>query len=204
MKIIKILLALTLLGACSPSGVKDAREPQRNYPVFLQNGLNFAAFKAEGEAKGNTYAALLTLKAEAQSVRVKITGDFAATLLEAVFDGSNFTYISSVLALEPQAQTVFEELIKTLVQKPQNFAGYSELRGGDYRINFKGEVYLRSYYFKKGLSFPYKLEQKKLILQKVFIFEDYQVYGQSALPTIINITDGHGLAKLKLTLLSVK
>ncbi len=204
MKIIKILLAVILLGACAPYAVKGVREPQRNYPVFLQNGLTFAAFKAEGEAKGNAYAALLTIKAEEQGVRVKITGDFAATLLEAVFDGTNFTYKSSALSLEPQAQTIFEEIIKTLIQKPQNFAGHSTLRGEDYRITFKAEPYLNSYYFKKGLSFPYKLEQKKLIVQKVFTFDDYQVYGQSTLPTFINITDGHGLAKLKLTLLSVK
>lgn len=204
MKIIKILLALTLLGACAPYGTKGAKEPQRNYPVFLQNGLTFAAFKAEGEAKGNTYAALLTLKAQEQGVSVKITGDFAATLLEAVFDGSNFVYKSSVLSLDEQAQTIFEEIIKTLLQKPQNFAGYSTLRGEDYRINFRTEPYLSSYYFKKGLSFPYKLEQKKLIVQKVFTFENYQVYEQSTLPTVINIADGHGLAKLKLMLLSVK
>ena len=204
MKIIKILLALTLLGACAPYGTKGAKEPQRNYPVFLQNGLTFAAFKAEGEVKGISYAALLTLKAEEQGIRVKITGDFAATLLEAVFEGSNFVYKSSALSLDQQAQTVFEEIIKTLIQKPQNFAGYSTLRGADYKITFKGELYLSGYYFKKGLSFPYKLEQKKLIVQKVFTFEDYQVYETSTLPTIINITDGHGFAKLKLTLLSVK
>jgi hypothetical protein len=204
MKIIKILLAVTLLGACAPYATKGAKEPQRNYPVFLQNGLAFAAFKAEGEVKGNSYAALLTLKAEEQSVRVKVTGDFAATLLEAVFDGNNFVYKSSALSLDEQAQTIFEDIIKTLIQKPQNFAGYSTLRGEDYKITFKGEPYLSSYYFKKGLSFPYKLEQKKLIVQKVFTFEDYQVYGQSTLPTVVNITDGHGFAKLKLTLLSVK
>ena len=62
MKIIKILLALTLLGACAPYGTKAAKEPQRNYPVFLQNGLTFAAFKAEGEAKGKLTPPFLRLR----------------------------------------------------------------------------------------------------------------------------------------------
>ena len=205
MKIIKTLLLLLLLGACTTYNTQKGGEPQRNYPVFLQNGLTFAAFKAQAQAKGQNFAALLTLKRNGEDITVKLTGDFAATLLEADFNGQTFNY-KTVLGdmLDPQVKTAFEDIVKVLVAKQGAFVNYSAAKDGTYKINYKNEPYTNRYYFKKGLSFPYRLEQLKFVVNKVFTYEDYQVYGQSALPSKITVTDGHGIAEITLTLLSVK
>ena len=205
MKIINVLMLASLLCACAPLTARKGEEPARNYPVFLQNGISFAAFKASADYDGQAFNALLTLKREGQNISVKLTGDFAATLLQADYDGASFTYAAAPAQLSERAKGVFEDIIKALTAAPEGFINATSAdKSGSYKINFKNNGFLNRYYFKKGLSFPYRLEQIKVVINKVFLFDDYEVYGQNTLPQNITVRDAHALAQVKLKLLSVK
>jgi len=204
MKIIKILLISVFFAGCATYNVRQGKEPSREYPVFLQNGLTFAAFKASAESKGDSYNALLTLRREKDKINVKLSGDFGYVFLDADFKDGKFTYNRQFWAACPEgAQDFFEEIIKVLTVKPDGFVNSYDGRRRTV-INFKNDQYTVRYYFKKGVNFPYKMEQIKLIVGKTFEYKNYKVYGKSVLPKSISLSANYGFAKANLALISTR
>ncbi|MDR0953116.1 MAG: hypothetical protein LBM71_02855 [Elusimicrobiota bacterium] len=206
MKIIKLLLLSFIFCACSGAALKKTQEPLRSYPVFLQNGQSSAAFKIDFKAMGGQYGGVLLLSRKSDTnVEIRVLADFATRLAEASFDGSklNFTYILQN-TFDAKTTEIFEDIIKVLLVPPQNFTSAYKAASGDGIVNFKSNKFMQRYYFKKGISYPYKLEEIKTIVKKKFLFEDYTVYGDTSLPSVIICKDAHNIAELKLTLISVK
>ncbi len=203
MKLIQILLISIFLGGCASVGVKQ-QEPPRNYPVFLVEGESSAAFKAQTEIKGQTITGVLLISKKDGLYKIKVLGDFATLLLDADFDGRevSYNYILSVMA-DKKAKEAFAEIIKIMLQRPANFKS-ARNDGKEQYINFKDGRYLNRYYFKKGLSYPYKMEQIKTTVRKKISFNDYQIFNNRPLPAKITLQDGFEFFSLDLTLLSVK
>lgn len=203
MKLIQILLISILLGGCGTFGVKEP-QPNRNYPVFVTEGEASAAFKAQTTIKGQDITGVLLINKKDQKYKIKILGDFASLILDADFDGQTVTYNYVFNGmLNKKGKEAFSDIIKIMLQKPANFIS-TRNDGEEQYINFKDGRYLNRYYFKKGLSYPYKMEQIKTTVRKKIMFDDYQIFNNRPLPSKITLQDGFKFFSLELTLLSVK
>lgn len=201
-----ILPLIVLLSACAPKiNLVKGEEPVRNYPVFLTGWETSAVFKAEfksGDYKNNFL--LFINKRKYADFQIKITGDYASVLLNADFKGGKFGYNYVLKNLfDKTARAVFEDIVRILLVKPSGYQGYSyEDEIG--RIVFKEGKFIDSYFFKRGLSYPYAMKQSQGKINKNVEFKDYRVFGDRPLPYQIVFTEEKGRAEIVLTLLSVK
>ncbi|MDD6172911.1 MAG: hypothetical protein PUB86_01320 [Elusimicrobia bacterium] len=201
-----ILPLFVLLFACAPKlNLIKGDEPVRNYPVFLTGWESSAVFKAEfktGNYKNNFL--LIINKRKYADFQIKITGDYASVLLNADFKGGSFSYNYVLKSLfNKTARGVFEDMVKILLVKPSGYQGYSyEDEIG--LIVFKEGKFINSYFFKRGLSYPYAMKQSQGKINKNVEFNDYQVFGERPLPHQIIFTEEKGRAEIVLTLLSLK
>ena len=185
---------------------KQGHELSRNYPVLLTGGKTSAALKLNIKYPGNNFNGVLTInKAGAGDFKIKLLADFATVVIDGDFIEGKMEY-KYVLGnmFEQKALDAFADIMTALLLPPGEFIRASAYEGGQTRINYRRGDWLNRYYFKKGLGFPYKMEQIKTIVRKKFSFNDYEVYGDTSLPARIVVEDTHSLVTITLELINVK
>lgn len=207
MKIIKILTLIVLFCGCTSSVLQQSgTEPVRNYPVFLQEGRVMAAWKFNIKFSGKEYNTILTInKNNDNDYKVKMLADFATIVLDADFKDGQF-YYKNVLGglLDGRSVSTFEDVVRVLLVAPSDFINASNQPDGQYQINFRTKGFMNRYHFKKGVSFPYKLEQIKGTVRKKFMFNDYDIHDNLSLPTVVTCEDGHNIVLITMTLITVR
>lgn len=201
-----ILPFLFFLCACvSKPVLNKGEEPVRTYPVFLTGWETSAVFKAEfkaGDYQGNFL--LVINKRKYADFQIKLVGDYSSVLLNADYVKDNFTYNYALKEFfNKTSKAVFEDIIRILLLKPSGYQGYAA-EGESGVIVFKSGSFLNSYYFKRGLSYPYAMKQSKGRLNKTVEFNDYRVFGDRPLPYQVVFKDQKERAEIVLTLLSVQ
>ena len=219
MKIIKIISFLLISAAlCGCGGLpkvaaegeedftKQGKEPPRNYPVFLAGDKTSAAFKFNIKYPGKEFNTVLTVnKADGKAFKIKMLGDFATVIIDADFiDGQmQYKYVLGNM-FDKKALDVFAKLMEVILMQPDDFIRSSVQPDGQTQINYRNENFLHRYYFKKGLSYPYKMERIKTIVRQKYTFDDYHVYGDTVLPAQVTCEDTHNIVAITLTLISIK
>jgi len=214
-KIISFLLIAAALCACSGTRQladggedfkKQGKEPARNYPVFLQGDKNSVAFKLNIKYPGQEFNAALTInKASEDAFKIKVLADFATVVIDADFiDGQmRYKYVLGNM-FDKKALDVFESIMRVLLVPPQDFIRASDLPDGQTQVNYRSGDFMNRYYFKKGISFPYKMEQTKITLRKKCSFNDYDVYDDTSLPAKIVCEESPNIVAITLTLINIK
>jgi hypothetical protein len=207
-KLFLILAAAAFFAACasSPDMRRAGKEPPRNYPVFFRDEAVSVAFKMNISAPGVSRSLVLTIgKVTQDDFKIRVLGDFATVVIDAGFKNGEMQYKYLLgNAFDKRALDVFEDTVKVLLVPPADFLRVSYNEAGQLQTNYKRGDFINRYSFKKGLSFPYKLEQIKTTVRKKYSFNDYDIYGSTSLPSVIICEDAHNIGRLTLTLISVK
>lgn len=214
-KIISLLLISAAFFGCASAPVsvengedfqKQGKEPPRNYPVFLAGGKNSAAFKFDIKYPGKEFNTVLTInKASENAFKIKMLGDFATVIIDADFIDGQLTY-KYVLGnmFDQKALDTFAKLTETLLTRPTDFIRVSAMPDGQTQINYRDGDFMHRFYFKKGISYPYKMERTKTIVRQKYIFNDYRVFDDVVLPAQITLDDTHNIVTITLSLISIK
>lgn len=192
------------------SAVKDGGQsaPQRNYAVLSapEEGAVTYAYKFSFGAKDGRQNAVLILSRSCDGkADVKIFGDYATKFLFASYKDDSFKYSFIINGfMDARAKTAFEDILRVLLGAPSRFVNTTVNTAGEEVISFRQGKYLNKYYFKRGKSYPYKMEQVRTIVKKTFIFENYEIFDGKLLPQKITVRDGYSIVSAELELLSVK
>ncbi|MDR1123250.1 MAG: hypothetical protein LBL61_01275 [Elusimicrobiota bacterium] len=221
-KIFFVCLCCAAFCACASGGRRDAapaasagadedftrsgKEPNRNYPVFLAGERGSAAFKFNIKYLKRGYNTVLTVnKAQDGAFKIKMLADFATVVIDADFiDGQmRYKYVLGDM-FDKKALDFFGDIMRAILLPPEDFIRSGAGEAGETQTNYRAGDYLNRYYFKKGLSYPYKLEQIKTIVRKKFLFDDYTVYGDTVLPARVICEDTHNIVSITLDLINIK
>jgi hypothetical protein len=185
---------------------RRGKEPNRNYPVFLAGERSSAAFNFGIKYLGREYNAVLTVnKAQDGAFKIKMLADFATVVIDADFiDGQmRYKYVLGNM-FDKKALDFFGDIMTAVLLPPADFIRSGAGEAGETQTNYRSGDYLNRYSFKKGLSYPYKLEQIKTIVRKKFLFDDYGVYGETVLPARVICEDTHNVVSITLDLINIK
>ncbi|MDR0734229.1 MAG: hypothetical protein LBG16_00645 [Elusimicrobiota bacterium] len=198
--------ASTLSAGAGEDFARKGKEPNRNYPVFLAGERASAAFKFNIKYLGRDYNAVLTInKAQDDAFKIKMLADFATVVIDADFIDGQMRYQYALGNMfDKKALDFFGDIMRVILLPPADFLRSGEGEAGETRTNYRSGDYLNRYYFKKGLSYPYKLEQIKTIVRKKFLFNNYGVYGDTVLPARIICEDAHNIVAVTLDLINIK
>ncbi len=202
------ILSFLLCGCFS--AVKDGGTvaPTRNYAVLSapEAGAATYVFKLSLHAK-KQYSSLLFICARRPNgeAQIKVMGGFITKFLLASYKDDSFQYDFIMKGfMDARSQETFEDISRVLLGAPARFINATVNTAGEEVISFRQGKYLNKYYFKDGKNYPYKMEQIRTIVKKVFIFEDYEVFGGRLLPKKITVRDGYNIVSAELELLSAK
>jgi hypothetical protein len=131
--------------------------------------------------------------------------DFATVVADADFiDGQlRYKYVLGNM-FDKKALDFLGDIIEVILTPPADFLRSATGEAGETQTNYRSGDYLNRYSFKKGLSYPYKLEQIKTIVRKKILFNDYTVYGDTVLPARIICEDTHNIVSITLDLINIK
>ena len=215
LKIISLLLISAAFCACASAPFvadqgedfqKQGKEPPRNYPVFLAGGKNSAAFKFDIKYQGKEFNTVLTVnKASENAFKIKMLGDFATVIIDADFiDGQmRYKYVLGNM-FDQKTLDTFAKLMEVLLTRPADFIRSTALPDGQTQINYRDGDFMHRFYFKKGISYPYKMERTKTIVRQKYTFNDYRVFDDIVLPAQIMCEDTHNVVNITLGLISIK
>ncbi len=202
------ILSFLLCGCFS--AVKDGQSaaPSRSYAVLSASeaGAVTYVFKLSLHAKKQYSSLLFTCARRPDGgAQIKVMGGFITKFLLASYKDDDFKYDFIMKGfMDARSQETFEDILRVLLGAPSRFINATVNTAGEEVISFRQGKYLNKYYFKRGKSYPYKMEQVRTIVKKAFIFEDYEVFDGRLLPKKITVRDGYNIVSAELELLSVK
>lgn len=202
------ILSFLLCGCFS--AVKDGQPaaPLRSYAVLSapEAGAVTYVFKLSLHAKKQYSSLLFTCARRPDGgAQIKVMGGFITKFLLASYKDDDFKYDFIMKGfMDARSQETFEDILRVLLGAPSRFINATVNTAGEEVISFRQGKYLNKYYFKRGKSYPYKMEQVRTIVKKAFIFEDYEVLDGRLLPKKIAVRDGYNIVSAELELLSVK
>ena len=190
-----LILALCFCACATGSRIeKSSQTAKQEIPVFMTNGAKRTALKTSFDIKNKSYNFLLLATKKGNYINFKIIGDFASVLASVNLRGNSFDYeIISPIFSEETAKAL-EEILLTLFVPNENLIKQSKKVSVYKQGNLK-----QKYYFKEGEILPYKLKQTSPIINKTFLFENYDANGK---PHKITVNTKYNLIKIDLELLA--